>query len=284
MEERVNTVSEDNIELSVAPTTPTAGSFDADNDDKKSPITHIRCRNGKQIERSVYNAIHAGILALFEDREEITPHEFFGTLHDQFANIVSENVGWYIFQVKLEMEAKGLLKMKRALGKKNALAVITAPRKNKTQNKFREAAPIFAIGQAKKMYEMKNSFQQSESIDSFPTQEADTLTSPKVDFITRKSNTSAGITMPLDLYDAIKREMHLVLEGEEDGISLAAFYELLCSRFAKQLGPDTGWYLYHVKRDLETRGLIKIEHLKKNGQVWPSVKVFGKKCKKQSIL
>jgi hypothetical protein len=236
MNERVNTVSE-NIELSVVSTTPTAESFDAD---RKSSVTHIRCRNGIKIERSVYKAIHNGILALFENRDEIMPHEFFGTLHDQFTNIVNENVGWYIFQVKLEMEAKGLLKMKRA-SKKNTLAVITAPRKVKLQNKFREAAPIFSIGQAKKMHEVKDSFQQSESVDPFPAQNAATLNSPNVEFVTRKSNTSAGITMPLDLYDSIKREMHVVLENEEDGISLASFYELLCSRFAKQLGPDTGW-------------------------------------------
>jgi len=283
MEERVNIVSEENIELSVAPPTPTLEGFENDND-KKNAVTHIQCKNGVRIERTVYKAIHNGILALFETRDEITPHEFFGTLHDQFASLVNENVGWYIFQVKLEMEAKGLLKMKRALRKRNTLAVITAPKKAKLQNKFREAAPIFSIGQAKKMYEQKNGFQQPESIDSPPAHEVDTDASPKVEFVTRKSNTNAGITMPLELYDAIKREMHLVLENEEDGISLASFYELLCSRFAKQLGSDTGWYLYHVKRDLETRGLIKVEHQKKNEQVWPSVKVFGKKCKRHSIL
>jgi len=280
MEERANTVSE-NIELSVVPTnTPTAESFDAD---RKNFVTHIRCKNGITIERSVYNAIYNGILALFENRDEITPHEFFGTLHDQFANIVNENVGWYIFQVKLEMEAKGLLKIKRAPGK-NTFAVITAPRKAKLQSKFREAAPIFSVGQAKKMYELKNSFQQSESVDSFPAQDVAPLTSSKAEFVTRKSNTRAGITMPLNLYDLIKREMHFVLENEEEGISLASFYELLCSRFAKQLGPDTGWYLYHVKLDLETRGLIKIEHLKKNGHAWPIVKVIGKKYKRQGIF
>lgn len=279
MTKSVNSVFENGIESAVS-ISPTAASFDVErNDSKKAVASYISCKNGIKIERSIYKAIHRGILALLKSQAEVSPDLFFAALHEQFSGMVGKNVGWYVFQVKLEMEARGLLKTRRSSRNRSTVIAIIPSRRNRLQNRSHDAASIFSIGQAKKLYELESSSQPVNVNDAHAS------TSSKAEFVvTRKSSRCEGITMPAELYDSMKREMFLILENKEEGILLASFYELLCVHFAERLRQDTGWYLYHVKLDLETRGLIKVEHCKRNDYCQPVVKLSRNESYKKTLL
>jgi hypothetical protein len=101
--------------------------------------------------------------------------------------------------------------------------------------------------------------------------------------LTRKPNNKDGIRMPVDLYESIKSEIILILE-KEDGALLSAFFEVLHSRFVTRLGEDTGWYLYHVKLDLESRGLIEVDYSRQERHVSPIVKIVRSERRMQTVL
>lgn len=74
---------------------------------------------------------------------------------------------------------------------------------------------------------------------------------------TLKPYNKSGIRMRVDIYEEMKKEIVDLLKNEES-VSLQSFFEILHIRFVDLLGIDTGWYIYHVKLDLETRSVIKI--------------------------
>jgi hypothetical protein len=79
--------------------------------------------------------------------------------------------------------------------------------------------------------------------------------------LTLKPDCKTGIKMRVEVYEAMKREI-VDLVRDEEGVSLPSFFEILHARFVDLFGVETGWYLYHVKLDLETRTVIKVERSK----------------------
>ena len=93
-------------------------------------VLNVDCENGTKISSTIYKTIQHGMFELLEAHGEIPAHSFFRILHEQFADTIGENVGWYIYQVKLDMEAKGQIKSQRDKKKRNAVAVIKMGKKN----------------------------------------------------------------------------------------------------------------------------------------------------------
>jgi hypothetical protein len=90
--------------------------------------------------------------------------------------------------------------------------------------------------------------------------------------LTKKPDYKAGIKMPVEVYEAMKNEIMKLLHNEEM-ISLPSLFAILHPRFFDMLGEDTGWYLYHVKLDLQTRGAIKVEFKKRGRNVLTLLKI-----------
>jgi hypothetical protein len=78
--------------------------------------------------------------------------------------------------------------------------------------------------------------------------------------------------MRSDIYEGIKREIVHLLRDEE-GVPLQLFFEILHKRFVDLLGEKTGWYLYHVKLDLETRRVLNVERSKGKRNITTVVKM-----------
>lgn len=95
-------------------------------------------------------------------------------------------------------------------------------------------------------------------------------------FFTSRPDLKDGIRMPVNVYEAIKNEIMRLLDNNE-GVPLLSFFEILHTRFAGQLGEDSGWYLYHVKLDLQTKGLITVEYAKARRNIRPVIKMVRKK-------
>lgn len=66
--------------------------------------------------------------------------------------------------------------------------------------------------------------------------------------------------MKSTLYDSIKAFILHMLENERE-ILFSTFLQKVHDQFVNDLGENTGWFLYHVKLDMETRGLIKHDRL-----------------------
>lgn len=101
--------------------------------------------------------------------------------------------------------------------------------------------------------------------------------------LTLKPDYKAGIKMRVDVYEAMKREIVDLIKKEE-AVSLQSFFEILHARFFDRLGVETGWYLYHVKLDLETRTVIKVERSKGRRNVRTVIKMAPGHWKDKSRL
>ena len=67
--------------------------------------------NGVKMKSELYQSIRdAMIQILLNERRGMTSETFFSLLHDKFAKTLGANTGWYIYQVKLDMEARGFIK------------------------------------------------------------------------------------------------------------------------------------------------------------------------------
>lgn len=89
--------------------------------------------------------------------------------------------------------------------------------------------------------------------------------------------------MRADMYEGMKREIVHLLRNEE-GVPLQSFFEILHSRFVDVLGEETGWYLYHMKLDLETRGVLKVERSKGKRNIKTVIKMTTAYRKQKSNL
>jgi hypothetical protein len=99
--------------------------------------------------------------------------------------------------------------------------------------------------------------------------------------LTLKPGNKGGIRMRADVYEAMKREMVELIKNE-DGVPLQSFFEILHNRFVDLLGVETGWYLYHVKLDLETRTVIKVERSKGKRNIKTVIKMATGRRKDKS--
>jgi hypothetical protein len=85
---------------------------------------HPGNKTGTRITNEVYNTIKDAILSLLLPHDGMPSAIFFGMLHKQLVGELGENTGWYIFQVKLDMEARGLIKSEFLKDSKNTKAII----------------------------------------------------------------------------------------------------------------------------------------------------------------
>src|SRR4051812_7066866 len=75
---------------------------------------HPDGKDGVKIKARWYNSIKEFIIEIFETEKEISFTAFLERLHSQFVGELGENAGWFVYQVKLDMEARGLLKHTRS--------------------------------------------------------------------------------------------------------------------------------------------------------------------------
>lgn len=107
---------------------------------------------------------------------------------------------------------------------------------------------------------------------------------PGMEFLlTLKPGYKTGIRMRVDVYESIKREMVDLIKNEEV-VSLQSFFEILHTRFVNIHGAETGWYLYHVKLDLEIRTVIKVERSKGRRNIRTVIKMAPGHLKDKSRL
>lgn len=79
--------------------------------------------------------------------------------------------------------------------------------------------------------------------------------------MTLKPGNKTGIRMRVVAYEAIRDEILKLIRNQE-GLTVQTFFEILHPRLTDDLGSDAGWYLYHVKLDLEVRGVIRVVRIK----------------------
>jgi galactokinase len=79
---------------------------------------------------------------------------------------------------------------------------------------------------------------------------------------TTHPNARVGVKMKRDRYDQISDFILNTLEGEKE-MTINKLIEKGNYRFWEQLKDETGWYIYHVKLDMEARGLLHNERCEK---------------------
>lgn len=96
--------------------------------------------------------------------------------------------------------------------------------------------------------------------------------------MTLKPGNKTGIRMQVVAYQAIRDEILKLIRNQE-GLTVQTFFDILHSRFADDLGSDAGWYLYHVKLDLEVRGVIRVVRIRHNRNMVRTILKMVRKTK-----
>lgn len=100
--------------------------------------------------------------------------------------------------------------------------------------------------------------------------------------ITLKPGNKTGIKMRGVVYEAIREEIVKLIRNQ-DGLTVQTFFEILYQRFSDDLGCDAGWYLYHVKLDLEVRGVIRVVRLRQQRNMVRTILRIVRKPKLRAI-
>ena len=66
-------------------------------------------KKGIRMKKEIYDSLKGAMLNLLENHPEISSQSFFGVLNDQFVGVLGDNTGWYLYQVKLDIQAKGII-------------------------------------------------------------------------------------------------------------------------------------------------------------------------------
>jgi hypothetical protein len=102
-------------------------------------------------------------------------------------------------------------------------------------------------------------------------------------FYTIHPGNKNGVKMRSCWYNEIKKYMLELLESQGE-IPFMVFVQLVHTKFAGDLGENTGWHLYQVKLDLEARGILK-HRRPQRGKIGSSVvsKVSGKNINRRRM-
>lgn len=79
---------------------------------------------GVRMKRCIYDAIKEFILTLLAKEKELTINSLIEKGYQHFVAELRENSGWYLYQVKLDLEARGLIKHQRRSKKSKKLVII----------------------------------------------------------------------------------------------------------------------------------------------------------------
>jgi hypothetical protein len=93
-------------------------------------------------------------------------------------------------------------------------------------------------------------------------------------FTTLHPEGKSGIKMECHCYNVMK-EFVLDLLRAEGEVSFSVFLQSVHSHFVNELGVNTGWFLYHVKLDMEARKLIKHERPKNRRQHLSTIRLIA---------
>lgn len=88
---------------------------------------------GIKIRADVYHSIKERILQILEDHDQIALTRLFQVLHDSFVSSCDANTGFYIYCVKLDMEARGMIKSEHIKVKRSRQTVVRLARRRRTR-------------------------------------------------------------------------------------------------------------------------------------------------------
>lgn len=77
--------------------------------DQKTLTKHPQGKSGKNIDRQKYESVRSAIISVLEKRE-LTHTELFGALKKKLGSTFLGNVSWYGETVKLDLEARKLIR------------------------------------------------------------------------------------------------------------------------------------------------------------------------------
>ena len=82
-----------------------------------------------------------------------------------------------------------------------------------------------------------------------------------MEFLTTNPPIGVGIKIKRDSYEEIRNAMLDEL-AKAKGLTADDLFSILHERFTDKFGDHTGWYLYHVKLDLEAGSEIRIQQVR----------------------
>ena len=87
-------------------------------------------KDGVRMKLDTYNALKGFILKQLESENEITVNTLLQKGQEQFGYILGELTSWHVYQVKLDLEARGLIRNARSKTERKK-TVITRVRQSK---------------------------------------------------------------------------------------------------------------------------------------------------------
>jgi galactokinase len=204
------------------------------------------------IRQDVYDAIEAQMLDVLDKVEEMSSESLFGALHQHFVGKFGENVGWYLFQVKRDLEVRGLIKCEYIRIGKKPKSLIRVARKGLKQLKDRTKLKLPASQQVGNTSENV----KSKFIELYKTLPLLVQSPGTINLIGEHTDYNDGFAMPA----AIDKGVSVAIAPSEHDHSLLyslkydQFFSFSQSEGARVTSPHWANYFLGIIFQLKGRG------------------------------
>jgi len=211
---------------------------------------HPANKVGVRLSRSKYEKVKDFMLNLLDNDCEVTVNELLTQTHLNFETELRDGTGWFIYQVKLDLEARGLIKHERSV-RPNKKSVIRRMNTKSTQN------TLEPLGQELQVKTDVNTEVRNKFIELFSESPMIIHSPGRINLIGEHTDYNNGFVMPAAIDKGIqfavapskaKQSMIYSLKFNE-------FYSIDHTNLSKVKSPEWANYLLGVLYQMESRGL-----------------------------
>jgi galactokinase len=214
---------------------------------------HPEHKDGVRMKAVWYQSIKGFILKTLEGEEEVRFTEFFAKVHSHFAPHLGENTGWFLYHVKLDLEARGLIVHDRSIKRNNRSAVVKLLMKSKERTR-----PIGISTQFKNTNpQFVNNSVKAKFIELYNTKPIIINSPGRINLIGEHTDYNNGFVMPAAINKGI--QMAVAKAGDRQSLVYSLkydeFFSVDISNPEKVTSPVWANYLLGIIANLKSRGV-----------------------------
>jgi|GEM_PF-461258 len=205
---------------------------------------------GVRMDRSKYEMLKEFILDVLNKSDQVTINELLSQAQALFDKEFGENIGWYVYQVKLDLEARGLIKRERP-AKRNKKAIVRKMHRKSAQKilqVMKEKEPVKVEVNREVKQKFLELFSENPMIIHSPG---------RINMIGEHTDYNNGYVMPA----AIDKGMQFAVapnKGKQSiiySLKYNQFYSVDHNNLAKVKEPEWANYLLGILYQMDSAGL-----------------------------
>lgn len=208
-------------------------------------------RLGVRMKTDLYHSIKDHMLKVLESNDGVSSEYFFSILHREFAERLGDNTGWYLYQVKLDMEVRGLIRIEKPKKRGSGKRLIKIFKK-KTKGRVKKKMEVTFI----KPTATSSSNVKLKFIELYKNEPLIVHSPGRINLLGEHTDYNNGFVMPA----AIDKGIQVAIARSEHENSLLyslkydEFFSFNLASLGKVQSPEWANYFLGILYQLECRG------------------------------